>query len=51
MFRIADGIRGCIRPGVPQPAGWQRIADQIDTAMIFTRADLVDVHIIFSEAS
>ena len=36
---IADGIR----PVIPQPAEWQRIGDQINTAMIFAGAYFVNV--------
>jgi len=42
---IADGVRFA----VPQPTEWQRIGNEIDAAMIFTRADFVNVHIIFCE--
>src|SRR5260370_10023906 len=33
-----------IRLGVPQPTEWQRIGNQINAAMIFARADFVNVH-------
>jgi hypothetical protein len=36
--------RDCVRLGVPQATEWQRIGNQIDAAMIFTRADFVNVH-------
>jgi len=34
---------------VPQATEWQRIGNEIDTAMIFARADFINVHIIFCE--
>jgi len=40
MLRVSDCIRDGIRPGVPKPTEWQRIRDEIDAAMIFTRSDL-----------
>ena len=36
----------CVWFAVPQPTEWQRIGNQIDAAMIFTRADFVKVILI-----
>jgi hypothetical protein len=34
----------CVRNfGVPEPTEWQRIGDEIKAAMIFTRADFINV--------
>jgi len=38
------GVADCIRLALPQPTNWQRIGNQIDAAMIFSRADFVNVH-------
>ena len=43
-LHVIDCIAGCVWFAVPQPTDWQRIGDQIDAAMIFTRANFVDVH-------
>jgi hypothetical protein len=32
---------------LPQPTEWQRVGNQIDTAMSFSRADFVKVRVIF----
>jgi hypothetical protein len=40
MLSVVDGIVDCIRFAVPQATKWQRIGNQIDAAMIFTRAEL-----------
>jgi hypothetical protein len=40
MLRVSDCI---IQRVIPQPTEWQRIADQIDAAMIFARSDFVNV--------
>src|SRR5262249_16991498 len=32
------------RVGVPQPTEWQNIADQINAAFVFARADFIKVH-------
>jgi hypothetical protein len=39
VHRVADCIRDGFRPGIPQPAEWQRIGNQIDAAMIFSGTD------------
>jgi hypothetical protein len=36
---------------VAEPTEWQRLGNQVKTAFVFARADFVNVHIIFSEAS
>ena len=36
-----------VRLAVPKATEWQRIGNQIDAAMIFARADFVNVHRIF----
>jgi len=41
LLRIADCI---IRRVIPQPTEWQHIGNQIDAALIFARADFVNVH-------
>ena len=41
--RVADCIAGSVRSVIPQPTERQRIGDQIDAAMIFARADFVNV--------
>jgi len=41
--RVSDNICDGIRPGIPQATEWQRIRNQIDAAMIFARADFVEV--------
>ena len=43
-LRIPDCILDRIRLAVPQPTEWQCIANQIDAAMIFARADFVNMH-------
>jgi hypothetical protein len=43
MFGVTDCVRDCIRLAVPQPTEWQRVGKEIDAAMIFPRADLVNV--------
>jgi hypothetical protein len=43
MHGVADCIRGCITPIVPQATEWQRIGNQVDAAMIPARADFVKV--------
>jgi hypothetical protein len=40
MLRVPDCV---IRLGVPEPTEWQRIGNQIDAAMIFARAHIVNV--------
>ena len=43
MLHIVDCVTDCIRFAVPQPTEWQRTGNQIEAAMIFARAHLVDV--------
>ena len=40
---IARVVGDCTRPGLPEATEWQPVADQIDAAMIFVRADFVNV--------
>ncbi len=53
MFGVSDYMVDRVLPGIPQPAEWQRIGDQIDAALIFARADLGPVahRIIVKEVS
>jgi hypothetical protein len=44
MLCVADCVVHGIRLAISQPTEWQRIGDQIDAAMIFTRTDFVNVH-------
>jgi hypothetical protein len=37
------GLADCVWFAIPQPTEWQRIGNQIDGAMIFARADFVNV--------
>jgi len=37
MFGVSDYMVDRVLPGIPQPAEWQRIGDQIDAALIFAR--------------
>jgi hypothetical protein len=41
---VTDCITGRIRLGILQATEWQRVANQIDGAMVFARADFVGVH-------
>jgi hypothetical protein len=43
---VPDCIRDCVRFAVPQPTEGQRIGDQIDAAMIFARADYLNVRTV-----
>ena len=43
MLRVSDCVADCVRLAIPQPTEWQRIGNQIDAAMIFARADFVNV--------
>jgi hypothetical protein len=43
VLGITDCVRDGVWPGIPQPTEWQRIEDEIDTAIVFTRADFVSV--------
>jgi hypothetical protein len=40
---VADCIAGSVWLAIPQATEWQRIGNQINAAMIFTRADFVNV--------
>jgi hypothetical protein len=40
---VANGVTNCIRLAVPQPTKRQQIGNQINAAMIFARADFVNV--------
>ena len=42
-FNVSDRIRGCVRAAEPQATERQHITDQIKAAMIFARADFVNV--------
>jgi hypothetical protein len=42
--RVSDCLRDCLRRLIPQPTEWKRIGNQIDAAMIFARADCVNMH-------
>src|SRR5437773_6271801 len=39
--RVADCVTDRIRLSVPQATEWQRVGNQIDAAMIFTRSEFV----------
>src|SRR6266481_1560899 len=39
-----DRVADCVGFAIPQATEWQRIGNQIDAAMIFSRADFVSVH-------
>jgi hypothetical protein len=43
MLRVADCVAERVRLAIPQPTEWQRVGNEIDAAMIFARADLVNV--------
>jgi hypothetical protein len=47
MLRVSDWVADRVRPAILQPTERQRIGDKINTAFIFARADLVNVHGIF----
>jgi hypothetical protein len=43
MFRVPDCVADSVRLAIPQPTEWQRVADQINAAMIFAPdADDID---------
>jgi len=42
-LRVTNCIADCIRLAIPQATEWQRIGNQIDTAMIFSRSDFVNM--------
>jgi hypothetical protein len=37
------GVADCVWLGIPKSAKWQRVRNQIDTALIFARSDFVKV--------
>jgi hypothetical protein len=39
VHRLADCVRGV---SLPRPTKWQRVADEIDAAIIFARSDFVN---------
>jgi len=43
MLGVADCVRDCFRPIIPQPTEWQCPGDEIKAATIFARADFVKV--------
>ena len=43
MLRVADCVAERVRLAISQPTEWQRVGNEIDAAMIFARADLVNV--------
>jgi hypothetical protein len=43
VFGVSDCVRDSILLGIPEPPEWQRIGNQIDAAMIFARANVVNV--------
>jgi hypothetical protein len=43
MLRVTDCIRDGLRPNIPQATEGQHIGDQIDAALILTRADFIKV--------
>ena len=43
MHRVADRVAGRVRSTIAQPTERQRIGNQIDAAMIFARANFVNV--------
>ena len=42
LYRV-DCVADCASFSVPQPGEWERIGNQIDAAMIFAQANLVNV--------
>jgi hypothetical protein len=42
-LRVADCVADCVWPGIPKPTEWRRIGNQVDAAMVFARADFVNV--------
>ena len=43
MHRVADSVCDGIRFAIPQPTEWQHMRNEIDAAMIFGRADFVNI--------
>ncbi len=48
MLGVTDGIRDCVWLAVPQPTEWQHIGNQLNAAMVFARADLVNCVVSWS---
>ena len=46
MLCVSDCIAYSKRPVIPQTTEWQRIGNQIGAAMIFVRADFVNVRTV-----
>ena len=44
LVSSGNAVANCVWLAVPEPTKWQRIGNQIDAAMIFARADFVNVH-------
>jgi hypothetical protein len=44
MLSIADCIADRIRLAVSEPTKWQHVRNQINAAIIFARADFVNMH-------
>ena len=50
LYRVANC--GCIRLAIPQTTEWQRIGNEIDSAMTFARAYFINAHrvvVLFSQ--
>ena len=43
MLCVVNCIRDCVWLTIPQATEWQRIGDEIKAAVVFTRADFVNV--------
>ena len=43
MRGVADSIADCIRFAIPQPTEWESVGNEVNAAMIFARADFVNV--------
>src|SRR5439155_5649377 len=44
MRRVSDCVRDGIRLAIPKPTEWQGIGNQVNAALIFARANFVNVH-------
>ena len=44
-YLVPDSIRDSVRPGIPQATEWERVGNQINAALVFTRSDFVNVHL------
>ena len=44
MLRVVACIAGSVRSVIPEPTERERIGNQIDAALIFARADCVNMH-------